>query len=206
MIIGSLVAPHSHIRRIAANTAPSAPASPMNVIFDLDLNPDLYDSLSDVEDAHPGGSITEQESSSPKSSTSPTLKRTSGSQPVSQLAGSAQNLKGKGVKREAEPGGEGSARVPKRSRPLPPPPKSRPQPQTSKTPALAAGLTPKLRFGTIPPLPQPQPKPRPPAKRELRWKQPTGVSSTPSPTNPQTSLAAGGGSLSDSDSDWWDEV
>ena len=119
--------------------------------------------------------------------------------PVSRVAKLAGDLKSKGVKREAEPGAEGSTRVPKRSRPSPPPQKSRPQPRplTSKPPALAAGLPPKPTVAMVPPpRPPPQPKPQPPAKKGFSLELPTGVSTASSSTNPLTALAAGSGGTS----------
>ena len=145
--------------------------------------------------------VANKKSAPPKQEPKPEKKPPAPSMPtpVSKVAKLAGDLKRKGVKREAEPGVEGSTRVPKRSRPSPPPQKSRPQPkpQTSKPPALAAGLPPKPQVAVVPPpRPPPQPKPQPPAKKGFSLELPTGTSTPSSSTNPLTSLGVGGGGTS----------
>lgn len=120
------------------------------------------------------------------------------SQPTttSKLATLAGDLKGKGVKREAEIGAEESARVQKRPKPSPLPSKAQPQsrPQVTKPPPRAAGLPPKPQTTTLPP--QPPPKPQPPAKKGFSLELPTGTSSGSSSKNPLLASSSGGTSLS----------
>lgn len=74
--------PNSHVRRIAAHTAPPTPAPPVKKEHDtdLDINAEIErDLLSVVEDAPPKRSSAKQELPSPKPSTSSTPKTASGS-------------------------------------------------------------------------------------------------------------------------------
>ena len=116
---------------------------------------------------------------------------------VSKLAKLAGDLKGKGVKREAEPEVVGTARAAKRSKPSPPPSKTQPHPrsQTLKPPPLAAGLPPKPQTTAVPP-PRPQPKSQPPAKKEFSLELPTGFSSASSSKNPLGLPTGGSGGTS----------
>jgi len=117
--------------------------------------------------------------------------------PVSKLAWLAGDLKGKGVKREAEHGLVETVRVAKRPKPSVPPLKTLPQPKshTLKPPPLAAGLPPKPQVTAVPPS-QPQPKPQPPAKKGFSLELPTGTPSASSSKIPPGLLVGGSGGTS----------
>ncbi|KAF9779568.1 hypothetical protein BJ322DRAFT_364622 [Thelephora terrestris] len=142
--------------------------------------------------------VASKKSAPAKREPKPDQKLPVSSQPttVSKLATLVGDLKGKGVKREVEPGSEEPARVQKRPKPSPPPSKTQlqPRPRVNKPPPLAAGLPPKPQTTTVPL--QPPPKPQPPAKKGFSLELPTGTSSGSSSKNPLLASGSGGTSYS----------
>ena len=136
--------PDSHVRCIAAHTAPPTPAPPVKKEYDtdLDFNAEIErDLLSVVEDAPPKRSSVKQEPPSPKSSASSTPKTTSGSQTLPKKPVVKQpKLKKEPVPIFMNPN-SAAARVANKKSALPkrePKPEPKPEPKTPALPPPAA--------------------------------------------------------------------